>query len=50
MGEPDLLRFYYQGHLTLSGGNVTTAAKMANLKSTTFRERLRKFGVEFKRK
>ena len=50
MGEPDLLRFYYKGLLKISGGNVTAAAKMARLKSTTFRERLNKYGVEFKRK
>ena len=49
LDEPELLRFYYRGLLRLSGGNVTEAAKMAGLKPTTFRERLKKFKVEYKR-
>jgi DNA-binding protein Fis len=50
MGESDLLNFYYKGLLKISGGNITSAAKMAGLKSTTFRAKLKKYGVDFKRK
>ena len=47
--EKQLLKIYYENLLAISGGIVKEAAKMAGLKETTFRAKLDKVGVSFRR-
>ena len=49
INEKQLLKTYYENLLAISGGIVKEAAKMAGLKETTFRARLDKIGVSFRR-
>ena len=49
MTEDQLLKIYYENLLSISGGIVKEAAKMAGVKENTFRGRLDKVGVSFRR-
>jgi DNA-binding NtrC family response regulator len=48
--EKDLLRHYYRKILERSGGNVKQAARRAGLMPSTFRSRMEKLRVKFKKK
>ena len=50
MKETDLRKLYYNGLLKRTGGSVTLAAKMADLKTTTFAERLKKLDIKSSRR
>ena len=45
MSEKDILRTYYEGLLRETGGNIAAAARIAKLKDSTFRNRLKKYGI-----
>jgi len=47
--EDELVKLYYENQLNKSRGNVKTAAKRVGLNYSTFRDRLKKQGVEFGR-
>ena len=49
MNENDLLSTYYKGLLQRTGGSIKLAAERAGHKPTTFRARLEKLGVNFKK-
>ena len=49
MTEEQLLKTYYEKLLSTTGGIVKEAAKMAGVKENTFRGRLDKVGVSFRR-
>jgi transcriptional regulator with AAA-type ATPase domain len=48
--EADLLRHYYQKILEQTGGNVKAAAKRTGLLETTFRSRMEKLEMKFKKR
>jgi DNA-binding NtrC family response regulator len=49
MRERELLKNYYLGLLKKSSGNVRVASKKAGLIETTFRSKLDKLGIKYKR-
>jgi DNA-binding NtrC family response regulator len=49
MHERDLLKNYYLGLIKKSAGNVKAASTAAGLKETTFRSKLDKLGIKYKR-
>jgi hypothetical protein len=50
MSENELKKIYYSGLLLKSGGKVKSASQIAGLKETTFRSRLDKLGITYKKK
>jgi len=50
MSENELKKIYYSGLLLKTGGKVKSASQMAGLKETTFRSRLDKLGVIYKKR
>jgi DNA-binding NtrC family response regulator len=48
--EVDLLKRYYRKQLEKTGGNIKAAAKRIGLKENTFRGRLTKLGMTFRKK
>jgi DNA-binding NtrC family response regulator len=48
--EVDLLKLYYRKQLEKTGGNVKAAAKRVGLKENTFRSRLTRLGMGFRKK
>ena len=49
MSDNDLKRFYYSGLLKKTGGNIKSASKIAGLSESTFRSRMDKLGVKYKK-
>ena len=49
MTQEQLLKTFYERLLTTTGGIVKEAAKMAGIKETTFRARLDKMGIPFRK-
>ena len=49
MTEKDLLKLYYEQLLKQSNGNIKMASETAGLNPSTFRSRLGKVGVSFKK-
>ena len=49
MKEDELRKIYYEGLLERTGRNVKSASRIAGVVETTFRDRLKKVGVQFKR-
>ncbi len=47
--EVELLKLYYRKQLEITGGNIKAAAKRVGLKENTFRSRLTKLGIAFKK-
>ena len=49
LAEKDLLKLYYERLLMRSNGNIKLAAEAADINPSTFRSRLSKVGVSFKK-
>lgn len=49
LDEPELMRLYYKIHLAAAKGNIKVAAKAIDLHENTFRSRMSKLGIAYRK-